>query len=130
VPQLDPEPAPLNIAGAGVTGLKWKIIGQIVSEGSRVAVTLVLVALQYLFFERTRNLLDVVSHEWPAGVRRSIAELDLTYYLPCAARGRTIGYLGVSRTETGDFLSSDDVELLVLFLAERDPRSRLILLYF
>jgi two-component system, NtrC family, sensor kinase len=67
----------------------------------------------YLFFERTRNMLDVVSHEWPAGVRRSIAELDLTYYLPCAARGRTIGYLGVSRTETGDFLSSDDVELLV-----------------
>src|SRR5262249_27932699 len=27
----------------------------------------------YLFFERTRNLLDVVSHEWPAAVRRSIA---------------------------------------------------------
>src|SRR5579871_595202 len=49
----------------------------------------------------------------PTSVRRSIAELDLTYYLPCAARGRTIGYLGVSRTETGDFLSSDDVELLV-----------------
>src|SRR5215471_3458856 len=67
----------------------------------------------YLFFERTRNLLDVVSHEWPAPVRRSIAELELTYYLPCSARGRTIAYLGVSRTETGDFLSSDDVELLV-----------------
>jgi two-component system, NtrC family, sensor kinase len=67
----------------------------------------------YLFFERTRNMLDVVSHEWPAGVRRSIAELELTYYLPCSARGRTIGYLGVSRTESGDFLSSDDVELLV-----------------
>ena len=43
----------------------------------------------------------------------SIAELELTYYLPCSARGRTIAYLGVSRTETGDFLSSDDVELLV-----------------
>jgi PAS domain S-box-containing protein len=67
----------------------------------------------YLFFERTRNLLDVVSHEWPAPVRRSIADLELTYYLPCSARGRTIAYLGVSRTETGDFLSSDDVELLV-----------------
>ena len=50
---------------------------------------------------------------WPAGVRRSIAELELTYYLPCSARGRTIAYLGVSRTETGDFLSSEDVELLV-----------------
>jgi len=67
----------------------------------------------YLFFERTRNLLDVISHEWPVPVRRSIAELELTYYLPCSARGRTIAYLGVSRTETGDFLSSDDVELLV-----------------
>jgi two-component system, NtrC family, sensor kinase len=67
----------------------------------------------YLFFERTRTLLDVVSHEWPAGVRRSIAELELTYYLPCTARGRTNAYLGVSRTESGDFLSSEDVELLV-----------------
>ena len=27
-------------------------------------------------------------------------------------RGRTIAYLGVSRTETGDFLSTVDVELL------------------
>jgi two-component system, NtrC family, sensor kinase len=67
----------------------------------------------YLFFERTRNMLDVVSHHWPVTVRRTIAELDLTYYLPCAARGRTIAYLGVGRTETGDFLSSDDVELLI-----------------
>jgi two-component system NtrC family sensor kinase len=70
-------------------------------------------AKPYLFFERTRNMLDVVSHEWPTGVRRSIAELELTYYLPCSARGRTIAYLGVSRTESGDFLSSEDVELLV-----------------
>jgi two-component system NtrC family sensor kinase len=70
-------------------------------------------AKPYLFFERTRTLLDVVSHEWPAGVRRSIAELELTYYLPCTARGRTNAYLGVSRTESGDFLSSEDVELLV-----------------
>ncbi len=67
----------------------------------------------YLFFERTRNLLDVVSHEMPASVRRSIGELELTYYLPCSARGRTIAYLGVSRTDSGDFLSSDDVELVV-----------------
>jgi two-component system NtrC family sensor kinase len=69
-------------------------------------------AKPYLFFERTRNLLDVISHEMPVSVRRSIAELELTYYLPCSARGRTIAYLGVSRTDTGDFLSSDDVELL------------------
>jgi two-component system NtrC family sensor kinase len=67
----------------------------------------------YLFFERTRHLLDVVSHEWPISVRRTISELDLTYYFPCTVRGRTIAYLALSRTDKGDFLSSDDVELLI-----------------
>jgi hypothetical protein len=66
----------------------------------------------YLFFERTRHLLDAVSHDWPASVRRTIADLDLTYYFPCTVRGRTIAYLALSRTDKGDFLSSDDVELL------------------
>src|SRR6202044_3434968 len=70
-------------------------------------------AKPYLFFERTRNLLDVISHEMPVSARRSIAELELTYYLPCSVRGKTIAYLGVSRTETGNFLSSENVELLV-----------------
>ena len=67
----------------------------------------------YLFFERTRHQLDAVSRGWPASVRRTIAELDLTYYLPCTVRGRTIAYMGVSRTGDGDYLSSVDVELLV-----------------
>jgi len=66
-----------------------------------------------IFFERTRHQLDAVSQSWPASVRRTIADLDLTYYLPCAVRGRTIAYLGVSRTASGDFLSSVDVELLI-----------------
>lgn len=67
----------------------------------------------YLFFERTRHALDVVSRELPLSVRHTISDLDLTYYVPCVVRGRTIAYLGVSRTENGDFLSSDDVELLI-----------------
>jgi len=67
----------------------------------------------YLFFERTRYQLDAVSRSWPASVRKTIADLDLTYYLPCKVRGRTIAYLGVSRTADGDYLSSIDVELLV-----------------
>ena len=67
----------------------------------------------YLFFERTRYHLDVIASAWPASVRNTIADLDLNYYLPCSVRGRTIAYLGVSRTETGEFLSSDDVELLL-----------------
>ncbi len=66
----------------------------------------------YLFFGRTRYLVDAVSRAMPASERQSISDLDLTYYLPCAVRGRTIAFLGVSRTEDGDFLSSVDVELL------------------
>jgi PAS domain S-box-containing protein len=37
----------------------------------------------------------------------------LTYYVPCNVRGQTVGFLGVSRTNKGDFLTSDDLELLV-----------------
>ena len=66
----------------------------------------------YLFFERTRHVLDAAAHEWPVSVRRTISELDLTYYFPCPVRGRTIAYLALSRTDKGDFLSSDDVELI------------------
>ncbi|MFZ0592390.1 MAG: ATP-binding protein [Bryobacteraceae bacterium] len=67
----------------------------------------------YLFFERPRHLQDIVSQGLPSSVRNTIAELDLTYYVACRSRGRTIAYLGVSRSREGDFLSSDDVELLV-----------------
>ena len=67
----------------------------------------------YLFFEHTRRPLDVLSRAWPASVRATITDLDLTYYVPCTVRGRTIAYLGMSRTDKGDFLSSDDVELVI-----------------
>ncbi len=68
--------------------------------------------MPYLFFGRTRYMVDAVSRAMPASERQTISDLDLTYYLPCEVRGRTIAFLGVSRTEDGDFLSSVDVELL------------------
>ena len=67
----------------------------------------------YVFFERTRFPIDVVSQQMPAPVRRTVAALDLTYYVPCSVRGRTIAYIGVSRTAKGDFLTSEDLELVV-----------------
>lgn len=66
----------------------------------------------YLFFERTRGSLDAIIQHWPASVRQAIAALDLTYYIPCVVRGRTIAYLGASRNVKGEFLTSDDLELL------------------
>jgi len=67
----------------------------------------------YLFFERTRHHLDAVSGAWVPSLRRTIEDLDLTYYVPCVAHGRTVAYLGVSRASDGDFLSSVDLELLL-----------------
>ncbi len=66
----------------------------------------------YFFFERSRLRFDAEAQQWPASVRSTLTALDLTYYLPCTARGRVIAYIGVSRSENGEFLSSDDVELL------------------
>jgi two-component system NtrC family sensor kinase len=68
--------------------------------------------MPYFFFERNRLRFDAVAQGWPSSVRGTLTALDLTYYLPCTARGRVVAYLGVSRSESGDFLSSDDVELL------------------
>ncbi len=67
----------------------------------------------YLFFERPKYLRDIVSQQWPQAVRDTIANLDFTYYVACKSRGKTIAFFGVSRTTEGDFLSSDDIELLV-----------------
>jgi PAS domain S-box-containing protein len=67
----------------------------------------------YLFFERTQHALDIVSRRLPPPVRETVALLDLTYYLPCRFRGRTLAWLGVSRTAKGDFLTSDDIDLLI-----------------
>jgi PAS domain S-box-containing protein len=67
----------------------------------------------YIFFERPRNLRDIISQEMPEAVRDTIAQLDFTYYVNCQSRGRTLAFLGISRTTEGDFLSSDDIELLV-----------------
>jgi signal transduction histidine kinase len=90
----------LRLAGAKVEDLDLSFLDWKREEG-------------YLFFERTRHQLDAVSRAWPQTVRRTIADLDLHYYLPCAVRGRTIAFLGVSRTTDGDYLSSEDLELLV-----------------
>lgn len=67
----------------------------------------------YLFFESTRSFLDLTPKESHSTARRTIEKLDLTYYLPCIARGKTVAYMGVSRTMKNDFLPSEDVELLM-----------------
>jgi signal transduction histidine kinase len=67
----------------------------------------------YIFFERTRYHLDAVAESWPVSVRQTVADLDLSYYIPCLVLGRTIAFIGVSRTEKGEFLSTEDVELLL-----------------
>ena len=47
-----------------------------------------------------------------ASAQHAIARLDLNYYIPCHAQQRTIAVLGLGKTAKGDFLSSEDMELL------------------
>ena len=65
-----------------------------------------------IFFEHTRSAFDVLGSDLSDSVRATLAKLGLNYYVPCQVRGRTIAYLGASRTYDGSFLSSEDVELV------------------
>jgi two-component system, NtrC family, sensor kinase len=64
-------------------------------------------AAGHLFFENTHQ----VPRETPEA-QRTIAWLDLNYYIPCHAQQKTVAVLGLGKTTQGDFLSSEDVELL------------------
>ncbi len=61
----------------------------------------------HLFFDNTHQ----VVRESP-GAQHTIAKLDLNYFISCNVQGRTIAVLGLGKTSEGDFLSSEDVELL------------------
>jgi PAS domain S-box-containing protein len=61
----------------------------------------------HLFFENTHQ----VPRETPEA-QQAIARLDLNYYIPCHAQQKTVAVLGLGKTTQGDFLSSEDMELL------------------
>ena len=64
-------------------------------------------ALGHLFFDNT--------HQVPretVEAQQAIARLDLNYYIPCRAQKHTIAVIGLGKTMEGDFLTSEDVELL------------------
>jgi two-component system, NtrC family, sensor kinase len=61
----------------------------------------------HLFFENAHQ----VPRETPEA-QQAIARLDLNYYIPCRAQQKTVAVLGLGKTKQGDFLSSEDMELL------------------
>jgi PAS domain S-box-containing protein len=60
-----------------------------------------------LFYESARP-----ARESLPSVRYTLEQLDLNYFIPCQIRDHAIAVLGLGKTVDGDFLSSDDVELL------------------
>ena len=64
-------------------------------------------AAGHIFFENTHQL-----PREDTAAQEAIARLDLNYYIPCHARQKTVAFLGLGKTMQGDFLSSEDVELL------------------
>jgi PAS domain S-box-containing protein len=61
----------------------------------------------YLFFDNVRRALG-----YSPSAQKSIEQLKLHYYLPFKVKERTLGYLGLGKTREGDFLSSEDIDLL------------------
>jgi len=70
-------------------------------------------ANNHLFLENPQQVLRL-----PEAQRRTAGRLDLNYYLPCRVGNhkgggtRTVAVIGLGRTDDGDFLSSEDMELL------------------
>ena len=64
-------------------------------------------AAGHLFFDNTHQ----VVRETPEA-QHTIARLDLNYFIPCTVQAHNIAVLGLGKTTEGDFLSSEDVELL------------------
>lgn len=61
----------------------------------------------YLFFDSVKQPFG-----FSPTAQATIEQLDLHYYLPFKVRERTLGYLGLGKTREGDFLSSEDADLL------------------
>ncbi|MCI0354237.1 MAG: PDZ domain-containing protein, partial [Acidobacteria bacterium] len=61
----------------------------------------------HLFFENTRQTVRET-----LTAQETIAQLDLNYYLPCTVQNRMLAVIGLGKTADGDFLDSEDVELL------------------
>lgn len=62
----------------------------------------------YLFYDSAR-----AAQRESESVRRALEQLDLYYFIPCRSHDRTVAILGLGKTVDGDFLTSEDVELLV-----------------
>jgi two-component system, NtrC family, sensor kinase len=60
-----------------------------------------------LFFESAKSATGESE-----SVRATLQELDLNYFVACRFRERTVAMLGLGKTVDGDYLSSDDLELL------------------
>jgi PAS domain S-box-containing protein len=60
-----------------------------------------------LFFDSVKRPLGVSPR-----AQATIERLDLHYYLPFRVKGHTLGYLALGKTRSGDFLASEDVDLL------------------
>ena len=60
-----------------------------------------------IFFESPRSAREVTD-----SVRRTLEQLELNYFIPCRIREHTVAVLGLGKTVDGDYLSSEDVELV------------------
>jgi PAS domain S-box-containing protein len=82
---------------AQISGLDLSFLGRLKREGGA----------GHFFFDNTHQVVRET-----LSAQGAIAKLDLHYYIPCTSQQGTVAFLGLGKTKEGDFLSSEDVELL------------------
>lgn len=100
-----------------LSGLKGDPLGTRVDEGAAQAGTELDLsfldptrpALQHgcLFYESSRTATKELE-----SVRQTLDRLQMNYFIPCRFHERTVAILGLGKTVDGDFLSTEDLELL------------------
>jgi two-component system, NtrC family, sensor kinase len=68
--------------------------------------------LSFLSSERLAQNRGYLFFDAAPAAERALEQLDLHYFIACHVRNRTVAVLGLGKTVDGDYLSSDDLELL------------------
>ena len=100
------------------TGFTRELILEALHEPVAISIAVIVAALLFgwtrpglergcLFFESARAAVQESE-----SVRRTLEELELNYFIACRFRERTVAVLGLGKTVDGDYLSTDDLELL------------------
>lgn len=99
--------APLGLDGESREGFRLLYVHPPVGMDSDQSLDLASILAQEPSVGSCLVLADPTAHDLPAAV----AELQCVHFVPCRLRGRTLAWVGLGLTRSGNLLNSDDLSL-------------------